>query len=107
MSDNSEHPHGLRELVYARLPEGASPVDTACHPLHRRIIERAGGDVIEETTRKLGAALGGRAHIVLEIRDGDLDPARDHELMGLLTQTDGGVLVFGVAYETADESSVP
>jgi hypothetical protein len=35
---------------------------------------------------------------VVEVRDGDLDPRTDGELVGLLEQTEGGVLIFGVAY---------
>lgn len=100
-TENSNRPIGLHALVYAQLPKGAKPTDTACHPLNRRILERAGSDVIEVTTRKIGAVFEGRPHIVLEIRDGDLDPEHDGEVLGLLEQTNGGVLVFGVSYDEA------
>jgi len=102
--DSHDRPRGLHALVYAQLPEGATPTDTACHPLPRRILERAGDDVIEVTKRKIGDVFEGLPHIVIEIRDGDLDPLLDGEVLGLLEQTDGGVLVFGVSYESAPES---
>ena len=103
-TEDHNRPSGLRALVYAQLPQDATPTDTACHPIHRRILERAGADVIEVTTRKVGEVFEGRPHIVIEIRDGDLDPARDGELVGLLQQTDGGALIFGVSYDDAAES---
>ena len=103
-TEDNNRPIGLHALVYARLPKGAKPTDTACHPLNRRILDRAGSDVIEVTTRKIGDVFDGRPHIVFEIRDGDLDPEHDGEVLGLLEQTNGGVLVFGVSYDEAPAS---
>jgi DNA-directed RNA polymerase subunit M/transcription elongation factor TFIIS len=88
----------LRSLVYAALPPNASPTDTACQPLHRHVLEKAQGDVVELTREKMSATFGETPHVVVEIRDGDLDPTTDGELVGLLEQTEGGVLVFGVSY---------
>lgn len=102
INDHSRPP-GLRALVYSQLPKGATPTDTACHPLSRRILERAGDDVIAVTTSKISDMFEGRPHIVIEIRDGDLDPAYDGELLGLLEQTNGGVVVYGVTYEEKAE----
>lgn len=103
-TDHHDRPFGLHGLVYAQLPKGAKPTDTACHALHRRILERAGSDVIEVTSRKIGEVFQGQPHIVIEIRDGDLDPAHDGEILGLLEQTDGGVVIFGVSYDEAPSS---
>jgi DNA-directed RNA polymerase subunit M/transcription elongation factor TFIIS len=88
----------LRALVYGALPTTASPTDTACQPLHRHVLDNAQGDVLELTREKMSASFGDTPHVVVVIRDGDLDPATDGELVGLLEQTEGGVLVFGVSY---------
>lgn len=98
-TDPGRQPAGsLRSLVYAALPPDATPTDTACQPLHRHVLENAQGDVVALTREKMDAALGDTPHVVVEIRDGDLDPATDGELVGLLEGTEGGVLVFGVTY---------
>lgn len=89
---------GLRSLVYAALPANASPTDTACQPLHRHVLDHAQGDVVELTREKMSTTFGDTPHVVLVLRDGDLDPETDGELTGLLEQTAGGVLVFGVTY---------
>ena len=97
--DAGRQPAGsLRSLVYAALPPDATPTDTACQPIHRHVLENAQGDVVALTREKMSAAFGDTPHVVVEIRDGDLDPATDGELVGLLEQTEGGVLVFGVSY---------
>jgi DNA-directed RNA polymerase subunit M/transcription elongation factor TFIIS len=88
----------LRSLVYAALPPTATPTDTACQPLHRHVLDNAQGDIIELTREKMSASFGDTPHVVVVIRDGDLDPATDGELTGLLDQTAGGVLIFGVSY---------
>jgi len=88
----------LRSLVYAALPPDAGPTDTACQPLHRHVLDNAQGDVVELTREKMSATFGDTPHVVVVIRDGDLDPATDGELVGVLEQTEGGVLVFGVSY---------
>lgn len=92
-------PRGLRALVYDALPPGASPVDTACQPISRHVLEHAQGDIVDLTKQRLSEQFGDQAHIVITIRDGDLDPQTDGELTGLLAQTDGGLLIFAVAYD--------
>ena len=97
--DAARSPAGnLRSLVYAALPENATPTGTACQPLHRHVLDHAQGDVVELTREKMSASFGETPHVVVVIRDGDLDPATDGELTGLLEETAGGVLVFGVSY---------
>jgi DNA-directed RNA polymerase subunit M/transcription elongation factor TFIIS len=97
--DGERRPAGsLRALVYAALPPDASPTDTACQPLHRHVLDKAQGDVVALTREKMSASFGDTPHVVVEVREGDLDPRTDGELVGLLEQTEGGVLVFGVAY---------
>jgi hypothetical protein len=97
--DAERRPAGsLRTLVYAALPPDATPTDTACQPLHRHVLDRAQGDVVELTRVKMSSTFGETPHVVVVIRDGDLDPRTDGELVGLLEQTEGGVLVFGVSY---------
>ena len=88
----------LRSLVYAALPSDASPTDTACQPLHRHVLDNAQGDVVALTREKMSATFGDTPHVVVVVRDGDLDPATDGELVVLLEGTHGGVLVFGVTY---------
>ena len=99
-TESAERPPAgsLRTLVYGALPPNAAPTDTACQPLHRHVLERAQGDVVALTREKMGATFGDTPHVVVEVRDGDLDPRTDGELVGLLEQTEGGVLIFGVAY---------
>ncbi len=70
-------PPGLGARVYAVLPDGASPVGTVSQPLHRRTLERAQGDVLELTKDKVRAEFGDEPHVVLVLRDGDLDPTTD------------------------------
>jgi DNA-directed RNA polymerase subunit M/transcription elongation factor TFIIS len=97
--DAGRSPAGsLRSLVYAALPPNASPTGTACQPLHRHVLDHAQGDVVELTREKMSASFGETPHVVVVIRDGDLDPATDGELTGLLEETAGGVLVFGGSY---------
>lgn len=91
-------PPGLRALVYAALPSTATPTNTLCQPLHRHVLDKAEGDVVELTRQKMSGQFGQDPHVVLTLRDGDLDPATDGDLWGLMTQTEGGVLVFGVSY---------
>ena len=91
-------PPGLRALVYAALPSTASPTDTACQAISRHVLENAQDDVVELTRERMSAQFGGQPNIVITIKDGDLDPRTDGELTGLLAQTGGGLLVFGVAY---------
>lgn len=93
---------GLRALVYAALPADATPTDTACHPIHRHVLEHAEGDIVELTKQRMSAEFGEQPHVVLTIEDGDLDPATDGDLIGPLTLTAGGLLVFGVAYRLED-----
>jgi hypothetical protein len=88
----------LRSLVYAALPPTATPTDTACQPLHRHVLDNAQGDVVALTRDKMSTSFGDTPHVVVVIREGDLDPVTDGELVGLLEQTGGGVLVFGVSY---------
>jgi hypothetical protein len=95
----------LRRLVYAHLPDGASPVGTAAQPLHRRTLERAQGDVVDLTKAKMSAEFGDAPHVVLVLRDDDLDPGTDEELWRLLQSTDGGAVVFGVTYVDGDARS--
>lgn len=94
----TESGRGLRALVYAALPPDASPTDTACQPLHRHVLDKAQGDVVALTRERMSTELADQPHVVLTLTDGDLDPATDGELVGLLEQTEGGVLVFGVTY---------
>lgn len=88
----------LRALVYEAIPPSASPTDTLCQPLHRHVLEKSQGDVIELTTQKVQEQFGDTPHVVLVLRDGDLDPETDGDVYRLLQQTDGGVVVFGVTY---------
>ena len=97
--DAARSPAGsLRSLVYAALPANATPTGTSCQPLHRHVLDHAQGDVVGLTREKMSASFGETPHVVVVIRDGDLDPATDGELTGLLEETAGGVLVFGVSY---------
>lgn len=96
---------GLRAIVYEALPPHASPTDTLCQPLHRHVLENAQGDIVELTRQKVTEQLQGRSHVVVVLRDGDLNPATDGDLLGLLEQTDGGVLVFGVTYDLDESAS--
>lgn len=96
-------PPGLRALVYAALPPDVTPTDTLCQPLHRHVLDKAQGDVVGLTREKMSAQFGADPHVVLTLREGDLDPATDQDLWGLMEQTEGGVLVFGVSY-VADET---
>lgn len=93
-------------MVYAALPPAATPTDTACHPLARHVLEKAQGDVVELAKGKMSAEFAGQRHVVVVIKAGDLDPETDAELFGLLKQTHGGVLVYGVSY-TLDARTGP
>ena len=96
---------GLRTLIYDRLPPSASPIDTLCQPLDRYVIEHAQGDVIELTARKVSEQMQGQPHIVVTIKQEDLDPVTDADLLRLLERTHGGVLVFGVSYSLDEPST--
>ena len=91
-------PPGLRALVYAALPPDATPTNTLSQPLHRHVLDKAQGDVVELTRERMSSQFGEDPHVILTLHDGDLDPATDHDLWGLMEQTEGGVLVFGVSY---------
>lgn len=91
-------PRGLRSIVYEVLPQGATPTDTACHPIPRHVLEKAQSDVVELTSQKMSDQLGDVPHVVVVLREGDLDPRTDEDVLRLLRSTDGGVVVFGVTY---------
>lgn len=97
-SPSAARPPGLRALVYAALPPDATPTGTLSQPLHRHVLDKAQGDVVELTRERMSAQFGDQPHVVLTLRDGDLDPATDQDLWGLMRQSEGGVLVFGVSY---------
>ena len=84
--------------MHAALPPSAKPTGTCCQPLHRRIIDSSPDDVIELTRQRVHDELGDGPHLVLTLRQDDLDPEQDRELYGLAERTDGGALVFGVSY---------
>jgi hypothetical protein len=106
--DAARSPAGsLRALVYAALPPNAAPTNTACQPLHRHVLDKAQGDVVQLTREKMVASFGETPNVVVEIREGDLDPRTDGELVGLLEQTEGGVLVFGVTYAVDEPAPAP
>ena len=84
--------------MYAALPEGASPTETLCQPLHRHVLEKSQGDVLELTRQKVSQQFDDQSNVVITLRESDLDPNTDTDVYGLVKQTDGGVLVFGVAY---------
>jgi hypothetical protein len=96
-------PRGLRAIVYEALPPGATPTDTASHPIPGNVLAKAQGDVVELTRQKMSTELGEAPHVVVVLREGDLDPATDADVLRVVEQTDGGVLVFGVTY-TLDEA---
>lgn len=98
MVDEPPKEPGLRALVYAELPANATPTDTACHAIHRHTLDNAQGDIVTLIREKMSANYGDEPHIIITITDGDLDPRTDGDLLGLLEQTAGGVLVFGVSY---------
>lgn len=91
-------PRGLRAIVYEALPPGATPTDTASHPIPGHVLEKAQGDVVELTRQKMSTQLGDAPHVVVILREGDLDPGTDADVLRVVQQTDGGVLVFGVTY---------
>lgn len=95
---SDDRARGLRAHVYAALPPSVTPTGTACQPLHRHVLDKAEGDVIGLTKEMVATQFGDEPHVVLILGDGDLDPTTDAELTGLLDQTRGGVLVFGVSY---------
>lgn len=93
---------GLKDLVHAALPTGARPTATCSQPLHRHVIEQSPDDVVELTRQQVAAEFGTEAHVVICLRATDLDPAQDGDVLRVLERTDGGVLVFGVAYVQGD-----
>jgi hypothetical protein len=101
-SSAPDQERGLRALVYAALPPQARPTNTLCHALSRRVLERAQGDIVELTRQKLSIELGNEPHVIICLRDGDLDAKTDADLLHMLEQTDGGVLVFGISYAEED-----
>lgn len=59
------------------------------------------------TADKMREQLKDEKHVVLTLREQDLDPATDGEVWGLLEQTEGGVLVFGVTYSDDAPAAAP
>jgi len=106
MPTEHHQPPGLRKLVYAQLPADAAPTDTVVRPISRYVLENAEGNVVEMVRQRVMEEFGETPHVVLTLRDGDLDPATDGELVPLLEDTDGGLLVFGVAYRLEGKAQV-
>lgn len=98
---------GLRAIVYDVLPTGATPTGTLTQPVHRHVLDNAGEEVVALTAERMSQELGDSPHVIVAVTEQDLDPATDGDVLGVLAQTGGGVVVFGVSYDVDASSDTP
>jgi len=100
-------PVRLPNVVLRAVPEGATLREVCEHPIHGRVIERAGDEVIEAASAGMVEAFTSPAHIVVRVTAQDLEPDDDPRLAAALTLAAGGVLLIAVGFEPAPMSAPP
>lgn len=91
---------GLRAIVWDALPASAVPTGTLTQPVPGHVLENADGDVVALTAARMSQEFGEAPHVIVAVRDGDLNRMTDSDVQAVLDQTGGGVVVFGVSYRT-------
>jgi hypothetical protein len=91
----------LPKVVLRAVPEGAQLREVCEHPIHRRVIERAGDEVIEAASATMAKGFTSSEHVVVRVTAGDLEPDDDPRLGAALTMSAGGILLIGVGFEPA------
>lgn len=102
-----ETPVALPAVVLRRLPAGAQPREVCLHQLSGHVVARAGQEVIEGAGAEMVAGFTSAEHVVVIIRDGDLEVGDDSRLTTSLQLTDGGVLLIGVGYDAQVPVQLP
>jgi maleamate amidohydrolase len=89
----------LPEVVLRAVPEGAQLREVCEHPIHGRVIERAGDAVIEAASATMVEGFTSSQHIVVRVTADDLVPDDDPRLAAAVTMSAGGVLLIGIGFE--------
>jgi len=100
--DGDATPVPLPKVVLRALPAGARPREVCEHPIHGRVIERAGDEVIEAASATMAEGFTSPAHVVVRVTADQLEPDDDARLAAALTMSAGGVLLIGVGFEPAE-----
>jgi hypothetical protein len=99
-SSDSE-PVRLPSVVLRAVPEGALMREVCEHPIHGRVIEHAGDEVIDAASASMVEGFTTSEHVVVRVTPEDLQPDDDPRLAAALTMSGGGVLLIAVGYEPA------
>lgn len=104
-SASSDHPStDLAELIRRAVPSGATPTGWCHKPIHRHILEKA-PDVVEATRAAISESFADTPHVIVELRATDVESSPESEIAQAVERTDGGVVVVGIGYSEADQSS--
>jgi nicotinamidase-related amidase/DNA-directed RNA polymerase subunit M/transcription elongation factor TFIIS len=109
-SHHSHHSHDeddrtpvrLPKVVLSAVPDGAQLREVCEHPIHGRVIEQAGDEVIEAAGAAMVEGFTSSRHVVVRVTADDLSPDDDPRLAAALTMSAGGVLLIGIGYEPAE-----
>lgn len=97
--DSDPTPVRLPKVVLRAVPEGALLREVCDHPIHGRVIERAGDEVIEAASATMVEGFTSPEHVVVRVTADELEPDDDPRLAAALTMSAGGVLLIGVGYD--------
>lgn len=104
--DSDPAPVQLPKVVLRAVPAGAQLREVCEHPIHGRVIERAGNEVIEAASASMVEGFTSSQHVVVPVSAGDLVPDDDPRLTEALEQSAGGVLLIGIGFEPAASREV-
>jgi hypothetical protein len=93
----------LPALVLAALPPDAVPRATIHHPIHGHVLAKAGDSVVAAATDAIARSFGATPHVVVALRDHEVDEQPD--LRRAMAQTEGGVLLVGVAFDRVQQEA--
>jgi maleamate amidohydrolase len=99
--DSDRTPVQLPKVVLRAVPDGAQLREVCEHPIHGRVIERAGDEVIEAASATMVEGFTSSQHVVVRVTADDLAPDDDPRLAAALTMSAGGVLLIGIGFEPA------
>ena len=103
--DEDATPVRLPKVVLRAVPEGAELREVCEHPIHGRVIERAGDEVVEAAGAAMVQGFTSSEHVVVRVTADQLEPDDDPRLAAALTMSAGGVLLIGVGFEPASPAA--
>lgn len=99
--DDDATPVRLPNVVLRAIPAGAELREVCEHPIHGRVIDRAGDEVIEAASATMAQGFTSPEHVVVPVTAEQLEGDDDPRLVAALTMSAGGVLLIGVGYQPA------